>query len=121
MCTTYKPDKYSCNCAYILTHLCHCFVILRHSTAKRSCVTMTLTKHLDQYINKDITWERIQQHTLDYCFSKNINGIVNIEWDTAHDIDDYIDSKHFKQHIYTIYGRKLPEHIRNQLLLEILK
>jgi hypothetical protein len=82
---------------------------------------MTLTKYLDQYINEHITWERIQQHTLDYCFSKNINGIVNVEHDTAHDVDEYVRSKDFKEHIYHAYHNRLPKHIRNQLLLDILK
>jgi hypothetical protein len=82
---------------------------------------MTLTKYLDQYINEHITWERIQQHALDYCFSKNINGIVNVEHDTAHDIDEYVRSKDFKEQIYYVYQHKLPKHIRNQLLLDILK
>lgn len=96
--------------------VCSVIAITTHSCAK-----MTLTKYLDQYINKHITWERIQQHTLDYCFSKNINGIVNVEHDTAHDVDEYVRSKDFKEHIYHAYHKKLPKHIRNQLLLDILK
>jgi hypothetical protein len=81
----------------------------------------TLTAHLDPHITDSITWERIQQHTLDYCAAKNIDGMVNIETEQAHDIDEYIHSTDFKHLVYHIWGDRLAPHLRNQLLIDILE
>ena len=81
----------------------------------------TLTEHLDPYITDTMTWERIQQHTLDYCESKNINGMVNCETEHTQDIDEYIDSVDFKHLVYHIWGDRLAPHLRNQLLIDILE
>lgn len=80
----------------------------------------TLTEHLDAYISDTITWERIQQHTLDYCAEKNINGMVNVETQHAQDTDEYINSRDFKHLVYHRWGDRLAKHLRNQLLIDIL-
>ena len=81
----------------------------------------TLTAHLDPHISDTTTWERIQQHTLDYCAAKNINGMVNMETEHAQDIDEYINSVDFKHLVYHIWGDRLAAHLRNQLLIDILE
>jgi hypothetical protein len=81
----------------------------------------TLTEHLDTYMSDTITWERIQQHTLDYCESKRINGMVNMETEHAQDIEEYIDSVDFKHLVYHLWGDRLAKHLRNQLLIDILE
>jgi hypothetical protein len=84
-------------------------------------IPFRLTEHLDDYITDTITWERIQQHTLDYCAAKNINGMVNCETEHTQAIDEYIDSADFKHLVYHIWGDRLAPHLRNQLLIDILE
>ena len=67
----------------------------------------------------------LQQHALDYCEIEGIDGIESYQaWHAeprdAWDIQEYIDTAHFKTYLLELQ-LPIPQLTRNQLLLDVIR
>jgi len=100
---------------------------------------LNLRSYLREQDLSDATVQDIQQHTLDFCRDRGIDGIethphgpafhyqttIDTQHRTADDvsweIEDYVSTAQFKAYILECTELEIPKLTRNQLLIDVLK
>tara|TARA_A100000172_G_scaffold81110_1_gene73010 strand:+ start:314 stop:634 length:321 start_codon:yes stop_codon:yes gene_type:complete len=103
---------------------------------------LNLRSYLQQQDLSDATVADIQQHTLDFCRDRGIDGIETHPYGPAFhyqtvehtqhrtgrdimyeswEVEDYVSTAQFKAYILECTELEIPKLTRNQLLIDVLK